>query len=110
MFKHPLLGAIASLALVVGVSPEVKAQYHRTGSPGFTRSIYIPSARNRNNRFENNYGNRNPDDYRYQNRHGDRNLTIINGGQNCFNCRVDDSNYRRGDRRYADPRYDDYRR
>jgi hypothetical protein len=113
MFKpsRPLLTAIlqrsatqcALIALMLGVNSGIQAQSLKTGSPGFTRSIYIPSARNQNNRYENNYGNRNLDYYRHQNYRGDRNLTIINGGQNCFNCRVNDSNYRRsnnnGDRR-----------
>ena len=99
MFKHQLLTAIASVALILSVSPEVKAQYFKTGSPGFTRSIYIPSARNRNTRYGDGYSNPNSGYSRRQNYRGDRDLTIINGGQNCINCRVEDSNYRRGNRR-----------
>ena len=104
MFKHPLLGAIAIMLLFFGISPGVMAQYHKTGSPGFSRSIYIPSARNRTTRYGTDYGNRNPSYPRRQYYRGDQGVTIINGGQNCFNCRVNDSNYRRGNR--YDDRYD----
>lgn len=110
MFTHQLLAAITALALVIGISPGVRAQYHRTGSPGFSRSIYIPSARNRQTRYGDGSDYRNPSYSRQQKYHGDQGITIINGGQNCFNCRIDDSNHRRGDRRYSAPRHGNYRR
>ncbi|MEB3160133.1 MAG: hypothetical protein VKL20_01595 [Synechocystis sp.] len=103
MFKHPLSGAIAVIVLVFSISPGVMAQYHRTGSPGFSRSIYIPSARNRSTRYGDGSDYRNPGYSRHQPYRGDRGVTIINGGNNCLNCRVNDSNYRRGDHHRNDP-------
>jgi hypothetical protein len=104
MFPRQLFAAIAAAVLIIGASPGVRAQYHRTGSPGFGRSIYIPSARDRRPRYGDANDYRNPRDFRRYGERDDRHLTIINGGQNCFNCRIEDSNDRRGDRRYSGPR------
>jgi len=101
-----LLTAIASMALVLSVSPGVMAQFYQTGSPGFNRSIYIPSAQNRNTRSGHDHGHYNPGYSRHQSDRGDRHLTIINGGQNCLNCRVNEPGDRRGTARY---RHDNHR-
>ncbi len=91
--KH-LLTAIATLGILVSLTPSVNAQFRnynrynnnynnpgdRIGTPGFSQPIFMP---NRNNTYPNGY-------YRGHNRNyrGKEELTIINGGNNCINCRV----------------------
>ncbi|AIE74181.1 MULTISPECIES: hypothetical protein [unclassified Synechocystis] len=94
--KH-LLTAIAILGLVASFTPGANAQFRnynrysnynnynnpgdRIGTPGFSQPIFMP---NRKNSYPSGY-------YKDYNRNyrGNDELTIINGGNNCINCRVD---------------------
>ncbi len=97
MGRYQLFSVIAAVFLAIGISPGANAQYgrydrynnntgDRIGTPGFSQPVFMPS--NRNSSYRNRYGS--SYDYGYgQNRRGNESLTIINGGSNCINCRVD---------------------
>lgn len=95
MARYQVFSAIAAVLIIVGISPGAEAQSRygrynnpgdRIGTPGFSQPIFMPSGRNNSSR--NRYGS--SYDYGYgQNRRSNESLTIINGGNNCINCRVD---------------------
>ena len=96
MKRTSLLTAIATLGILASFTPGADAQFRnynrydnynnynnpgdRIGTPGFSQPIFMP---NRSNTYPNGY-------YRGHNRNyrGKDELTIINGGNNCINCRV----------------------
>jgi hypothetical protein len=112
MERNYLTTAIAALVILASLAPSANAQFRnynrynnyngnnnpgdRIGTPGFSQPIFMP---NRNNTYPNGY-------YRGHNRNyrGKDELTIINGGSNCINCRVDGLG-RRGNGNWHHQRY-----
>jgi hypothetical protein len=96
MARYQVFSAIAAVLMILGIAPGAEAQpgrysrYNnpgdRIGTPGFSQPIFMPSRRNSypGDRYgDSNYG------YSYgRDRRGSEALTIINGGNNCIDCRV----------------------
>ncbi|WLT38986.1 hypothetical protein NON20_04520 [Synechocystis sp. B12] len=113
MKRNYLLTAIATLGILASLAPNANAQFRnysrygnynnynnpgdRIGTPGFSQPIFMP---NRSNTYPNSY-------YRGHNRNyrGKDELTIINGGSNCINCRVDGWGRRDRDNNWHHQRY-----